>query len=269
MVSNQKANQKLALQYTSDEPWHNLNFDKTGMVTMDETANFENVFVEGLPYRRKVAKNGKPLTEKKTASGEKRYEQTVDERRKMSTEDKRKGLHFTVDSSMPMCCLIALFENQLARHELLDGRDTLVVESKPMPDAKPALEAEKSALNWKQTTWIDAQETMPVRWEVEKLNDEGHMAKGTKLLFDYIRMVDLAAADGDPEQAVWLQSNFIGHFRMKMLWTGFPGTTEQTWSNFKRFHVDMRFSEDTVQEIPKQGNNHEQTPNAQVLTVAK
>jgi hypothetical protein len=251
MKTNLLRNGVLAQQYTSVELWHNVNFDKSGKKTLDDSAKFENVFVEGLPYRKKVEENGKPLTGKAAEEEQKRYDKAVEERRKMSLEEKRRGLHLRFTYSWPLCCLTTLFDNRVVGHETINGRDMMVVGSTPKPDARPANEMEKSALNWKETTWIDVADAMPARIEVELLRDEGHFAKGMTNRIDFERFVDLPATGTQQEQAVWLQQSFVGRFRFKLLWFGATGETDQTWSDFKRFHVDMRLLEDTVEEVPR------------------
>lgn len=253
MKASQQKNGKLAQQYTSDEFWHNVNFDKNGKKTVDESAKYEHVFVEGLPYRKKVEVNGKPLSGKAAQEEEKRYEKAVEQRRGMSIAQKRHWYRgeFGFSYSLPICCLSTLFDNRIVRHETIDGRDTIVVESTPKLDAKPANDAEKSSLNWKETTWIDADEAMPARIEVESLKDTGHVVKGMTNRLDFVRLIGTPAPDGQPPPAVWLLESFVGKFRFKFLWVGATGETDQTWSNFKRFHVDMRLLEDTVEEVPQ------------------
>jgi hypothetical protein len=257
MKSNFSANGKLTQQYTSDELWHNRNFDKNGKVTLDESTKYENVFVEGLPYRRKVEANGKPLSGKEAEAEENRYEKAVKERRGMSLEEKRRGLHYSFHSSLPMCCLTTLFENRIVKNETINGRDTVVVESVPKAGTKPANEEEKSALNWKETTWIDAQDAMMARLEVESLTDRGRFAKGMTARIDFERRVDAPASEGRPEQTVWLQRDSISHARLKILWIDVADTTEDTWSNFKKFHVDMRFLDDSIQPLPDKGSSQQ------------
>ena len=155
MEQHRKANGKLAEQYTSVMFWHNRNFDKNGKTTVDESAKYENVFVEGLPYSRKVEKNGKPLTGKDADWEQKRYDKAVEERKKMSLNEKRHSLHVTFHFSLPISYLTTLFDNRALRRETIDGRETLVVESTPRADAKPQDKEAKTALDWKQTTWID------------------------------------------------------------------------------------------------------------------
>ncbi len=242
------ANAKLAQQYTSDEFWHNLNYDKKGKKTNDESARYENVFVEGLPYRRKVEENGKPITGKAAEKEEARYEKAVRERRGLSTQEKRSLFHFNIHYSWPLCCLATLFDNRVVRREILNGRDTIVIESMPKPGAHPANNDDKSSLNWKETTWIDVADAMPARIEVELLTDTSHMEKGATDRIDFIRIADTSGDADKPASAVWLKSHFQANFQFKVVWVNLTGTSEQTWSNYKRFHVDMRLLDDSVEE---------------------
>lgn len=250
-------NSKLSQQYTSDEFWHNVNYDKNGKKTLDESAKFENMFVEGLPYRRKIEANGKPLNPKEAAAEEKRYDQAVQQRRAMTSDEKRHILHFGFHSSLPICCLAAEFNNRIVGHESIAGRDTLVVESEPRPDAHPRSQEEKSALDWKETTWIDVEDEVPARIRVESVRDRDHFAKGMTSTLDFTRLVDQPASNGHAERAVWLQSGMEAKFQFKVLWMAATGTTDETWSNFKKFHGDMRLLDDTVEEVtPAPAKNH-------------
>jgi len=249
--ANMTENFKCAQQYTSDELWHNVNYDKNGKKTEDESAKFENIFVEGLPYRRKVEANGKPLDPKEAAAELKRYDQAVEQRRAMTTDEKRHTLHLSFHSSFPLCCLAKDFNNRIVGHESIEGRDMLVVESEPKPDAHPFSEEEKSALDWRETTWIDTADAMPARIRVESLKDRGHFAKGMTMTLEFTRVID-QPADVHPERAVWLESGMASKFQFKMLWFGASGTTDETYSNFKKFHGDMRILEDSVQEVTPQ-----------------
>src|ERR1035437_3667170 len=252
MEQHLKANGKLAEQYTSVMFWHNRNFNKSGKTTIDESAKYENVFVEGLPYSRKVEKNGKLLTDKDADWEQKRYDKAVEERKKMSLDEKRHSFHVTFHFSLPLSYLTTLFDNRALRRETIDGREALVVESTPRAGAKPQDKEAKTALEWKQTTWIDLQDEMTARFIAEKLNDENHQQIGTTIQFDFLRLVDKPAEGGKPEQPVWLEKEFKSKFRFKMFFINGDGITEQSWSDFKKFHGDMRLLLDTVEEVEEQ-----------------
>lgn len=253
MQTNWSRNGVMAQQYTSIEFWHNVNFDKKGKKTDDESAKFENVFVEGLPYRKKVGESGKPLTGKAAEEEEKRYDKAVDERRGMSIDQKRHwwGLGSTRALSLPICCLTKLFDSRMVGHEMIDGRETLVVESKPKSDARPANDSEKSSLNWKETAWIDVADAMPARIEAELLRDEGRVLKGMINRLDFERLVDASETRTQPDKSVWLQKTFVAKFRFKVLWMEATGETDQAWSDYRKFRVDMRLLNDTVREVPQ------------------
>jgi hypothetical protein len=148
--------------------------------------------------------------------------------------------------------LTTLFDNRALRRETIDGRETLVVESTPRADAKPQDKEARTALDWKQTTWIDLQDEMPVRFIAEKVNDENHFLKGTTTQFDFLRLVDKTAEGGRPEQPVWLEKEAKIKFRLKMMFINGDGITEQSWSDFKKFHVDVRLLLDTIEEVKDQ-----------------
>jgi hypothetical protein len=63
---------------------------------------------------------------------------------------------------------------------------------------------------------------------------------------------------GPLERPVWLQCGSVGSFHFKVLWIGATGRTEQVWSNFKKFHVDMRLLDDSIQVVPDEQSNRQQ-----------
>ncbi len=253
--ANFTSNGKIAQQYTSDELWRNRSFDKNGKPTVDHSAKYENVFVEGMPYRKKVEENGKALSGKEALAEEKRYNQAVRERRAMTIGQKRMSMHFTWNSSLPMCCLATLFSNHIVGYDRIEGRDVVIIESMPRSDAKPSNDEETSALGWKQKSWIDLSDAIFARIEVESLADISHFVKGTTLRLDFDRIGETPMDGAHPEQAVWLLRRTIGQVRFKLLWMGGSGTTEQTWSNYKKFHVDMHLLEDTVTPVSENSVN--------------
>lgn len=248
MKVNMQANAVLAQQYNWDELWHNQNFDKNGKATVDESAKYENVFVEGLPHSRKVEENGKPLTGKAATEEEKRYEKALEERRHMSLEEKRGFFHRNFYFSLPLCCLTTLFENRVTGEETFNGRKMLVVESTPRADARPATNAEKSVLGCKQTTWTDEQNDVPVRLEAVALENVGHLLKGSTVRFDRERLNP--PADDKAGQAVWVEQDFVSHFEMKIMLMTFHGITEENYSDYRKLQVDVRLLENSVSMLP-------------------
>jgi hypothetical protein len=245
MKANAVKNGLLAEQYTWVEYWHNLNFDKNGKKTVDESAKYENVFVEGLPYQRKVEQNGKPLTGKAARKEEQRYEKAVDERKHMTLDQQRGFFHRTFHTGMPLDYLTTLFDNHVTGEVMLNGRKTLVVESTPKPDARPANAQEKTALSWKETTWIDEQDDIPAQIETVALQNVAHMMKGMKFRITWERLDP--SADDPSQQPVWVVKQSVGQGHIQWLVFGGDAKTEQDYSDYKKFHVDVRLLPGSVE----------------------
>lgn len=100
----------------------------------------------GIYHRQLVARDGKTVT------GEKR--QTIDRRGRSETNP-------AVDD------VVQTLEFTLARRETLDGRDAIVVDFKPRPDAKPKTRQGKMAKAFAGRIWIDEAEREVVRLEAK------------------------------------------------------------------------------------------------------
>lgn len=115
-----------------------------------------------------------------------------------------------------------LFDNRAVRREMAGGGETPVVESMP-----PGLIA-------------------------EKLNDDHHELKGTTIQLDFARLADEPGKGSSSPQAVWLEKEFKSEYTIKILLIKVHGITEQSWSDFKRFHVDIRLLPDTMRTVEEQ-----------------
>jgi hypothetical protein len=251
MQENMAENAKISQQYTSIEVRRTRNsFVNGGNFGEDISTKFENMFVEGIPYKRKVEVNGRPLSLEEAAEEQKRLDIAVTERRAMPAEQKRRYFRAGYHSSLPVCCLATMFDNRVIGHDQIDGREMLVIESHPKAGAKPPSRQERSTLDWKETTWIDRVDLMPARVEAELLTDREQFEKGMTARIDYVRLQETGVGAGIEAKAVWLQSRSISTFRFRARWNDGSGTTEETWSNYKRFKVDIRLLDDSMQEIP-------------------
>lgn len=245
--NNYKKNTVLQRQFTSDELYHNQNWEKNGKQTLDETSRYENLFVEDLPYRKLVERNGKPLTGKDAQKEQERYDKAVSERKAMTTSTKRMSLHRSFHYSLPIAYLSKLFTSRTLRVESVNGRDAWVVESTPRTDLHPADENEKSSMNSKQTTWIDCEDLFPVRFVAEKLNSDNHTEQGFTHSYEFQRREDKLPSGAT--QTVWLLAKYRGEGIVHILFITRRDRSEQSWSNFKKFQVDVRLLEGDVEEV--------------------
>jgi hypothetical protein len=260
MQTNLKANDELAQKYASDEESYAITLNQKGRTVWKESAKYECAFVGGLSYIHMVEKNGKPLDAKKLASEQKRSDalnQLGSERdfvfgiNGLSAQD-------AIHSALPICCLTTLFNNRVLGHEQINGRDNLIVESVPKANAYPASTKDKTALDWKEITWIDVVDLMPARYEVELLNDKGSLPtllKGSKERNDFFRLDKVFDTKNHSSETVWLLSSLEGHFNLKCLWQREFETWKDTEYNYRRFKADVRLLEGSEREITDQGTN--------------
>jgi len=255
MHANLVANAKLARQYACDDSMHSVALNKKGKKIRDDTEKFESAVINGVWYNRQVEKNGVPLSARKMASTQKHLD---------AIHEIGRGKDFIFDvrdinprdsvySSLPFCCLATLFENRALRYEQINGRDNLVVESTPKANPETVSEDEITALDWKETTWIDMADLIPTRYEAELLNDRSFVLKGTTERRDFFRFEWPPDSTSQPKETVWLESHMLGHLNIKFAWQLEFQTSEGTSYNYKKFKTDMRLLPDSVQEISSQG----------------
>jgi hypothetical protein len=253
--TNVLVNEELVQQYACDDLVHSVQWNTKWKKLNEHLEKFEVVFVDGLPYRHMVQENGKPLGAQKLISEQKRQD-TLSELgkdfdfvfylRDGSPSD-------SVFSALPICCLTALFDNRFLRHEQIEGRDNLVIESLPKSNPSDVSPVEKTSLDWKETTWIDSKDLMPTRLEVELLNDKSFLLKGSTDRRDFFPLQIPPDRNNHPVQTVWLLRYDEGHSNLKFLWSRQTELFEDTSSNYRRFQVDARVLPDSIRDVPQQG----------------
>jgi hypothetical protein len=248
MHSNVVANDKLANQYACNDQTHTVTLGKNGKKIRDFTAKFEFAVIDGLPYVHKVDENGVPLSAKRMETEQKHQDALSQIRRGMDFAfDLRDGNpRDSVYSALPICCLATLFENRVLRHEQINGRDNLVIESVPKAYANPSSPDDRTALDWKETTWIDMDDLVPTRYDVELLNDKRFLLKGSTERREFFRLEEAVDSAGHPARTVWLETYKEAHSILKFFWQLQSQTFEDTSYNYKKFSVDTRVLPNSV-----------------------
>ena len=149
MHANIVANDKLARQYVCDDLVKESGLNKKGKKIWDYSEKDESLFVGGLPYYRIVEENGKPLSAQQQVTVQKHLD---------TLSELGQGFDFSFDlrdsdpcysfySALPICCLATLFENRVLRHEQINGRDNLVIESVPKANPDAVTPVERTSLD--------------------------------------------------------------------------------------------------------------------------
>lgn len=249
MEANRRANDLFAKRYTYDRTTRSTVYGRNGRVLSDHTSKTVTVAVDGIEYDRLVEVDGKPLSIKKQIAEQQRsdmvgklgkdYDFVYD----MVRGDPRKNVY----SDLPVSYLDSLFDNQIIGHELVNGRDNLVVESTPKADAKPQSDREKTALDWKETTWIDVEDVMPTRYTIKLINGKHYLMKGSTSSIEFTRWPVTRSTNLQSPRYVWLIHGLTG----SSLYS--PKCSEslsEDYYNYKRFQSDAHVLEDSVREVP-------------------
>lgn len=225
-------NRRQAMAYTYRIDYRNRNFALSGTPLADYRAKYEVIFVEGLPFRRQIEENRKPLDTTQTAQEQRRYDQAFAERREMSIDQKRDYLRRPWNVDVPLPQLTTLFTNQVTGQDVVDGRPAIVVESTPRSDVQPADEEGRRALHKEVKLWIDREDLVASRIEATLVADDASMKRGTVARLEFVR-----------KDGVWLPVRSDVIFRAAAGSEIIRGETTESNADFHRFRVDVRLIE--------------------------
>jgi hypothetical protein len=237
VVTNLKSNQLKGENCTFVEDYHNINYDKNGKIKVDNTAKYETVFIEGTPYKRKVEEDGKPLSGKAAAEEEKKYQATVAERRRMNAEQKQTLFHREYRVNTTPDDWQDLFVTSIEGMETVDGHETIKLLLIPRTGIKPNSETQKDALSTSIQLWVDHSDEHPLHMRTDYTKDGVHILKGGTIELFWQK---------EPKDGTYLMSRAVIQYRVKYLMTTIPGMTEQNFSNYKRFGVDVHVTTEPV-----------------------
>ncbi len=215
--------------------------DSQGAVKSQKTEKWETVVLYGEPFRRKLERNGKPLTPSEQAAEQKKLDEktaklereTPEERaRRITKDDKEREKDREFLREIP-----DMFDFKTDREEQVDGRSTWVISATPKPGYKPRHADAKPLLKIKGTIWIDKAALQWVRLDAETIDTISfgwvlaRLSPGSTLHFEQTRVND----------EVWLSKYMMirGSARLGLVKKMSIEET-LTWSNYKKFQVDSK-----------------------------
>jgi hypothetical protein len=249
MKTNMKANSRLASRYTFDGTTDCKIYDPKGKLLSDVSNKWITVTIDGIEYNRIVEENGKPLSRRKQIAEQKRSDAVG----KMGNgydfvfDVVGRDPHDNIYSDLPISYLDTLFENQVLGPQLIAGRDNLVIDSTPKLNAKPQSDREKTALDWREITWIDIEDSMPSRYDVQLVSRKRYMLVGSFTGVEFTRLPVSPPPDSQPAPHVWLMHGSTAHF---IFWPTNSEVLRDDFYNYKRFQSDAHVLEHSVQEVP-------------------
>ena len=105
-----------------------------GKLVVDHTTEYESLFIGGLPYLRRVAYDGQPLSEKDQKAEQKLYDKAVKDRTGLSPATRLAlAKHASKDAILNYNRVPFDFDLKLDGHITVDGIDCVVLDALPLP----------------------------------------------------------------------------------------------------------------------------------------
>lgn len=239
-LAEDSASAALARNYTYIEH-QELRTRDGATVKVRDSNTYDVTLLEGSPYRRLVAHDGKPLDAKEQAKEEERLRRSIEDRRHETEAQKQQRIadwrRKEEKQHEPLHEIPDAFSLRMAPDENIEGHEVYVIEGTPKPGYKPKTKTAFFLPKVKGRFWITKQGFQAVKIEFETLDTiswggiVARVSKGTHVRVELTRV----------NNEVWLPKRILvaGSARV-MLVKGYTGELDLTYSGFKKFTVDSR-----------------------------
>jgi hypothetical protein len=161
---------------------HLQNFDEKGKKFVDTTQLFEVTYIGDLQYSRLMEVNGRPLTGKELKKEQDRYDQAVRDHEALDDAARAKIQHREIKKfDMNLGHFSTQYRSSITGHEKIDGRDCVLIEARPLPDAPQR----------HLRVWVDPAKQEMLRMETVLLADEKDMLSGSKVTQEWTFIDDI------------------------------------------------------------------------------
>jgi hypothetical protein len=246
---------RLLEKYTYTQNVTSRELDNNGLLREKETETFELTFYKGNRIRRRVAKNGKPLSPGEEADETKRIEKRINniekkeaEKEKKDAEKARKaqkepeaaedGPDEAEYEGKRISIADVLRASKLVnpRRERFRNRDVIVFDFEPLPGYKPKKDYEKFFGKMAGAIWVDAADKQVARVEA-RLVDSYKIGGG--LLASLKEGGSFVIEQDRINNEIWLPTRADINLGVKVLLVkGLNFNQVVTYGNYKRFNVD-------------------------------
>jgi hypothetical protein len=239
---NLQSDGALLEQYTFIETYTEKRLDGGGAVKKTKTETYE-VYPSTEPrklYRRLVARDGRPISEKELAERDRKQEERIarrEGRRAAQTEQQRAAREAERQRKEREVIdeVFRMDEFRITGREPVDGRAAIVVEFEPRPGYKPVTEGGKVVQKFAGKAWIDEADHQLVRLEATLLDSIGvgplkiaRLQKGASAYFVRRKV------NGE----IWLPSEarFSGKAKVLLVFGGVLDVTSR-YFDYRKFSV--------------------------------
>ena len=164
--------------YTYIEYEVDREFDAKGNLKKTETTTDEVLILGGRPYEKLIAKDDKPLDEKKAKKEQEEMDKELARREHMSAHDKAKVEKERAEERAYLREIPDAFDFKIVGEDTVSGKPAWVIEATPRPAYKVKDSKANLLLKIRGKVWIDQAEYRWVKVEAEALQGLGHSVSG-------------------------------------------------------------------------------------------
>jgi hypothetical protein len=199
--------------------------------------------IYGEQVERLIAKNDKPLSADETKKEEERIQKITDKRKNESDSDRRKRLEKEAknkeDGRKFVLDVADAYNFRLVGNDLLDGRETWVLDADPRAGYEPKSREAKMLPKLKGRIWIDKAEMQWKKFDVTTTDTISfglflaRIHKGSRIVVETTRV----------NEEVWLPKHLTVHVDVRVaLLKNFNEDLEQTYRDYKKFRTETKFT---------------------------
>ncbi len=236
-------NEKRLRDYTYIQRQEEHKLDGHGQVKKIESRTSEVLVVYGEQIERLIAKDDKPLSAADARKEEERIQKITDKRKNESDSDRQKRLareeKNREDDRKFVLEIADAYNFRLVGNELLEGRETWVLDADPRPGYEPRYREAKFLPKLRGRMWIDKAEMQWKKFDVTMIDTISfglflaRIHKGTRIVVEATRV----------NEEVWLPKHVSLHVDIKLaLLKNYNEDIEQTFRDYKKFHADTKFT---------------------------
>jgi hypothetical protein len=236
-----ESNWDLAKDYTWQVTETERRHNKDGSVKSTKSETFDVTLIDGTPYRRLIAKDGEPLSEKEAARQQKKLDKEIDKRLNENNRQRNKRIREEREEKerreAMMRAIPEAFHFEIVGEEAVRGRPAYVLTATPNPEFEPFNRETKWLPKFKGRLYIDREsllwlkadvetvETISFGWIIARVGKGAHMTFEQQLINNEVMLPSRMLMEFDARVA--LLKKLTGEF-------------ESTYANYRKFSTDSQ-----------------------------
>jgi hypothetical protein len=235
-----QANDERAKDYTFLEREDERKRDSTGAMRSTGAKTYETVFLYGRPFRRLIARDGKPLSAGDARKEAERFDHEVEKRRNESEKERQKAVAEAdkrrKEGRRFLSEVADVYQFRLLGDEQVSGHDCWVIAAEPKPGYKPRDSEAKNLTKMHGRVWIDKDGYHWVKAQAEVIDTVSwgmfiaRLSPGSRMEFEQTRVND----------EVWLPRRMLFHLNARLMFKQMDAEFESEWSGFRKFSTESK-----------------------------